>query len=210
MRKAILFLIAFVASSSLFAQDKLVYRANGNVEEVKIMEITADEIVYKEFTNQDGPVYRISPSLLEKIVLQTGREIVYSKHREEGMPKSLTARSVSLFDGTKKLKKDELAVILDEDLLSSYKSGKALGIIGTSVAIPSIFIGIAGGLLFGMPHESGSSLAPAIVITSVGITGTITGIVLAYVGMHKVATVADKYNIIFGSTTNGVGLSISF
>src|SRR4051794_19317374 len=70
--KRIFLLIALVAGFSFsYSQDKI-YRNNGKVVEAKILEIGTDEIKYKEFNNQDGPVYILETDKIKKIVFANG------------------------------------------------------------------------------------------------------------------------------------------
>ena len=74
MRK-ILFLSAslFFLSMAGKSQDKI-YRNNGKIVEAKIIEIGSSEIKYREFNNQDGPIYVLETDRIKKIVFQNGKE----------------------------------------------------------------------------------------------------------------------------------------
>lgn len=86
--KKTLFLIAFVASSfTMNAQDILV-RKGGEVENVKVIEVSPTEVKYKKNSNPDGPVF------IEK------RSNIYSIKYQNGEVQSLGEGSVQ-YDGTK-------------------------------------------------------------------------------------------------------------
>lgn len=73
MRKLIFFFISlfvFVISSS--AQDKI-YRKNGEVLKVKVLEVSSSEIKYKIFGDNDGPVYVLERDRIKKIEYENGR-----------------------------------------------------------------------------------------------------------------------------------------
>ena len=70
-------LLLFVASmllvvASVKAQDKI-YRKNGEVLKVKIVEISSTDIKYRIFGEEDGPIYVLEKDRIQKIVYQNGR-----------------------------------------------------------------------------------------------------------------------------------------
>jgi len=70
--KKTLFLIAFVASAfSLNAQDILV-RKGGEVENVKVLEVSPTEVKFKKSNNLDGPVFIEKRSNIYSIKYQNG------------------------------------------------------------------------------------------------------------------------------------------
>ena len=73
MKKLIFFLsLLFTFSIAGNSQDKI-YRNNGKIIEAKVIEIGSSEIKYKEFNNQDGPVYVLETDRIKKIVYQNGK-----------------------------------------------------------------------------------------------------------------------------------------
>lgn len=72
MRKYILFLSAILLiTSSLKAQDKI-YRKNGQVLKVKVIEIGVQEIKYKLYGDTDSPVYVLEKDRIKKIEYENG------------------------------------------------------------------------------------------------------------------------------------------
>lgn len=72
MRKFILFLSGIIlAGASLQAQDKI-YRKNGQVIKVKVIEIGVSEIKYKLHGDIEGPVYVLEKDRIRKIEYQNG------------------------------------------------------------------------------------------------------------------------------------------
>jgi hypothetical protein len=66
------FATLFFIFSFAHAQDKI-YRNNGKIVEAKILEIGSEEIKYKEFHNQDGPIYVLETDRIKKIVFENGK-----------------------------------------------------------------------------------------------------------------------------------------
>ncbi len=56
-----------------FSQDKI-YRHNGKIIEVKIIEIGSSEIKYREYNNPDSPIYILETDRIKKIVYENGKE----------------------------------------------------------------------------------------------------------------------------------------
>lgn len=71
------FFLAFLASISAYAQDIILMKDNTLVRAV-VQEINDDSVVYRDFNNQNGPLYRVSISRIAKIQFQNGTEQVFS------------------------------------------------------------------------------------------------------------------------------------
>jgi hypothetical protein len=72
MRKYILIaIVSLLFVTTVKSQDKI-YRNNGKVIEVKVIEIGSSEVKYKEYNNQDGPIYVLETDRIKKIVFQNG------------------------------------------------------------------------------------------------------------------------------------------
>jgi hypothetical protein len=72
MRKLIFFLLSILLfNASLKAQDKI-YRKNGEVLKVKILEVSSSEIRYKLFGDDEGPIYVLEKDRIKKIEYHNG------------------------------------------------------------------------------------------------------------------------------------------
>lgn len=72
MRKFIFLLLAtFLVGASLQAQDKI-YRKNGQVVKVKVIEIGVSEIKYKLHGDDNGPIYVLEKDRIKKIEYENG------------------------------------------------------------------------------------------------------------------------------------------
>ena len=73
MRTLFLFMASmFLVVATVKAQDKI-YRKNGEVLKVKIVEVSSTEIKYRIFGEEDGPIYVLEKDRIQKIVYQNGR-----------------------------------------------------------------------------------------------------------------------------------------
>ncbi len=83
MKSKILFIALFaILSISATAQDKI-YRKNGKVLEVKLIEIGASDIKYKSLNDTDGPIYVIETDRVKKIITADGKVQVFSDNLKD-------------------------------------------------------------------------------------------------------------------------------
>lgn len=74
----LLAIAATLAFNSSFAQD-ILYKNDGNNEEVKIIEVGTRTVIYKKWNNQDGPDFIISKNEIYKIKFKNGDEEMFAK-----------------------------------------------------------------------------------------------------------------------------------
>jgi len=79
--KHLLFLILMCAGTSVFAQDIMYFR-DGDVDEVKVLQVDEHTVSYKKFANLDGPTYSINKSVLQKVRYETGDEDDFSTYEK--------------------------------------------------------------------------------------------------------------------------------
>lgn len=73
MRKLIFFLFSLLVLSAVSkAQDKI-YRKNGQVLKVKILEVSSSEVKYKVFGDNEGPVYILEKDRIKRIEYENGK-----------------------------------------------------------------------------------------------------------------------------------------
>jgi len=75
MRNILLLLLTWtILYGSLFAQDLIFIKPYGSKIEARVIEITADQIKYRNFDQLDGPIRSIKKSEVTKIVYENGSE----------------------------------------------------------------------------------------------------------------------------------------
>jgi hypothetical protein len=67
----VFFLVASLFCISLSAQD-LIYQKSGVVIEADIQQVSDQDIRYKPFQNPDGPIFILSTTIIDRIVLEDG------------------------------------------------------------------------------------------------------------------------------------------
>lgn len=78
----LLFILILIAGLSLKAQDKI-YRKNGKILEVKIIEIGSTDIKYKLLNDPDGPVYVLETDRVKKIITADGKVLTFSDNLKD-------------------------------------------------------------------------------------------------------------------------------
>jgi len=63
-------------SSDVFSQDKI-YLKNGENINVKILEVNLDDLKYKKFSNQEGPLYTIIKSDIHMVIYENGETDIF-------------------------------------------------------------------------------------------------------------------------------------
>lgn len=74
-------MLAIVCCGSVFAQDRIHLVDSRRVIEAKVIEIGEADIIYKLFSNLDGPDYRLSTSRIESIDFENGTRQVFADGR---------------------------------------------------------------------------------------------------------------------------------
>jgi len=122
-----------------------------------------------------------------------------------------------VFQSGKELKPKQVRELMtnNSDALSKYNTGRTLFITGQVIAYPCAF-------LFGF--DLGGRLAGGgsddYTLLIVGASGTVVGLVIAFIGESKIKNSVELYNanlnnnktvsVNFGLTQNGVGLNVRF
>lgn len=61
----------------VFSQDRI-KKVNGDIIQAKVLEVSADEVRYKRYSNPDGPVYVLGKNEISEITYQNGEREVFS------------------------------------------------------------------------------------------------------------------------------------
>ena len=114
-------LTLLMASVGARAQD-IIVKKDGSTITSKVLKITANEIEYKKFTNQDGPTYTVEKSEVLSINYENGERDTFSQ--TTSTTTTDTPPQPSTFDPTIMKSDSELLAMVNKDL-SSVKSAKA-------------------------------------------------------------------------------------
>lgn len=76
MKKIYLLLFFISITAATNAQDKI-YKKGGEIVEVRIIEVGTDEIKYRVFNDQSGPMYSLDKDRIIKVIYENGRVETY-------------------------------------------------------------------------------------------------------------------------------------
>lgn len=82
MKKLFILLFMLSLSAAAQAQDKI-YKKGGEVVEVKIVEVGTDEIKYRVFGDQTGPMYSLDKDRIIKVIYENGRIETYQSNLKD-------------------------------------------------------------------------------------------------------------------------------
>lgn len=85
LKLSVFSLFAVLSSSAACAQD-ILHRVDGGREEVKVREIGTRTIIYKKWTNRDGPDFVVPKSQVERIKFENGDEEFFSRRGPDRRP----------------------------------------------------------------------------------------------------------------------------
>ena len=219
-----------------FAQD-IIHTVDGRSIEVKVLEISDDDIVYKTFDNQDGPNYRMSVTRVLRIVFENGTEKTFAPatifvpnpfaYDSYGHYGPLEYRRGHYYDHRGRLYSEQMRDYLGVSLYGSdylkanrqYQWGFYLTMGGAAMLI----ISITGGAMLSahnrsvaamnMPsHMRGDNSSMEALYIAEGIASAAclgTGITLWTKGNKKLNAIADDYNQRYGGKAYGSGTSLS-
>jgi hypothetical protein len=80
--KSLYIILLALCFQTAFSQDKI-YKKGGEIIEVKITEVGTDEIKYKIFNDQNGPVYSLDKDRILKVIYQNGRSENYQSNLKD-------------------------------------------------------------------------------------------------------------------------------
>jgi hypothetical protein len=84
-RTFLIFAVFGVSFASAFAQDVIVTKDSKRIE-AKVTEVNEDYIKYKDFDNQDGPVYTLAKNRIATILYQNGKVEVFEEESKKPEP----------------------------------------------------------------------------------------------------------------------------
>ena len=223
MKRLLLIALFLLCANAAFGQD--IIRTNDGSEIIaSIQEIGEETIVYKLWTDLEGPLFRIDKAKVVKVTLQSGAEYYYSdlyKKLEAGeyVPKSIDYHGGALYNSVSNLKltKDEIKSLLTEDQYNKYLSSQKLKNTKNALLFSGLgCMAIGGACYYFALHNDNPGFL--IGFFACGITGTtlvLTSIPIAIIAGSKGKSVARDYNeargyLSVGVTSSGFGLAYNF
>ena len=122
MKKCVIMLMLLMASVGARAQD-IIVKKDGSTITSKVLKITANEIEYKKFTNQDGPTYTVEKSEVLSINYENGERDTFSQ--TTSTTTTDTQPQPSTFDPTIMKSDSELLAMAAKQGIPSIQTNKA-------------------------------------------------------------------------------------
>lgn len=92
MKKSLTLLLLVILSSLSFAQDIIITKDKERIQ-AKILEVSKDEIKYKKFTYQDGPIFSIDIDEVVTVAYENGEVEVYDEETIEEKNEIIQAKA---------------------------------------------------------------------------------------------------------------------
>ena len=222
----LLFAIFYISATGAFAQDVIILK-NGNDIQAVVSEIGTDEVKYKRFDNPDGPTYTLKKGEIFMIMYPNGSRDVFSEvstpvstpapSAGESVKTDLTFRNGGyVWQNEKKLSPEQVRLLMagNSEALNLYNSGRSLNIAAQVIIYPSAFF-VGWDLIDFLFGDSDGTLL------TVGAIGSTIGIIIGLTSDKKIKNSLLLYNsqasnnsvsyqVNFGFTQTGVGLSMRF
>jgi len=131
MKKKILFLLAFLCSISMFAQDVIV-KKDGSTIVCRVIELNDSEIIYKKWSDLNGSNYVMDKSLASAINYENGKKVSISEMNNNYMPNNQNT-GIQQYNDKALLALD--ANLQRKSISSRTKVLKLVGLIGGSVLL---------------------------------------------------------------------------
>ena len=198
-------------TGACFAQDMIVTKDSRKIE-AKVTEVNADNVRYKNFNNQDGPVYSLSKNDIVTIIYQNGQVETFgtasSRPSTSAQPSATSAQSSSASAQTARSSNSGMAQnqrpvnIIDEmrvnypNLYQQYASGRRMKTAGgvlTGVGIGSFVLGLVV-MVVGEDEGDDEMLAGGAVLFTTGTVLLAVGIPVLAVGGGKQRRAINEFN----------------
>ena len=212
--RRILLSMCFIAfACACFAQDIIVTKDSKRIE-AKVTEINADDIKYKLFDNQDGPVYSLLKSNIVTIIYQNGMVEIFEQEtatatttvttapavRSRTAPTVVAAQSTSTYNpAQRRLTTAETLLAMQVNyprLYSQWRSGQRMKGVGwglTGVGIGSLICGIAI-VVDGTDNGDEEQEVAGAVIATAGVCLITGGVTVLAIGAGKRRRAISAFN----------------
>ena len=173
--KQLLVLLFLLCSVGIPAQDIIVMK-DGSTIASKVIEVGQNEIKYKKYNNQDGPLYTISKTSVQSINYQNGAKDTFSSSVRESnryLPNNQN-------DGVQQYN-DKALLLMDKESSMPKKARKMRNIalyVGVPLVVAGLGVGIASKII---DEKFYSDIWPVcVVVGGAGVVCTITSLSLMY------------------------------
>lgn len=218
MKKALVLIALCLYGYNLSAQD-IITKKDGVEIQAKIIEVGESQISYKEYSNLEGPTYKLDIMDILMITFENGEREMYNDGNNVSNLSSLPQGVMTYNSWSRKISVGGVTIengMLDryfsnEDF-SRYKSAKTMGLVGGIVAIIGAvpFGWSIGTLIAGQKPNMGMLLGGGVAFFG--------GITISTIGEGRIRNIVNNYNsrltfqpeVRIATTNYGIGLAVVF
>lgn len=194
---------ACILCPAISAQD-IITLNNGDEITAKVIKISDTEIEYKQWSNQEGPIYAKSLEDIFMVKFENGEKKIFDSRRQDTQNVASKPTSVygndpmyrqgrNLYIGSRKLFMSDVNSLFGYNRADSYSTGRSEILWGT-VLIPSgAAMAIAGGVL-AIVFEFEEMLGLWIPLLATGVVSSVTGGILLGTGFSTLNGLTEEYN----------------
>lgn len=188
---------------AIIAQD-IITLNNGDEINAKVIKISDTEIEYKQWSNQEGPIYAKSISDIFMIKFENGEKKVFNQ-RQQNMQNGGTNSSIvygdepmyrrgrDLYIGSRKLFQSDINSLFGYNRADTYSAGRSEILWGTILIPSGAAMTIAGGVL-AIVGEFEEMLGLWIPLLATGVVSSAAGGILLGNGFSSLNELAEEYN----------------
>ena len=199
MKKLYLFILAIALSIAANAQDTIIF-LNGDIQVVKVTEVSKTQIKYLLWDSQEGPVYVQEVSDIYMIKYHNGTKEIYEQSQTLTLSDTksttyygrLERREETLLLNGKTLSKEEALSVLGQERYNTFTEGLSQSSSGGGYLFSSIAFALGGVAILAMSHDE-SSVIGWIMLGVADVLLPI-GIVLKSVGNGRANWAVNDYN----------------
>ena len=163
-KKLIILTTLLLSGVYVFSQDIIVSKDSKRID-AKVLEVNINDIKYRDWDNQDGPIYTILKSNIASIIYQNGKVETFSNAQqptspEKQLPNAPGGMTLTMFQSMgDRAQHNYFAQHVGGNMFKTFHSGVKLKRAGIGLLIPGLAMSVAGLALviYGSVEYSSSS-----------------------------------------------------
>lgn len=217
MKKLAVLLACFLYGYVMSAQD-IITKKDGTDIQAKVTEVGQSQVMYKKYSNLNGPVYTINISDIIMITYENGEREMYNIDKKSSLPQGVmtyNSWSGKVSVGGVTIENEMLERYFTPEDYQLFKKGKSVSTVGSILAgVGAVPFGYSIGYMGAAGETDETNMAMLIGGGAVMVAGIIVG----SMGGRKMKKAMANYNsaltfqpeVHFGATNYGVGIALVF
>ena len=217
MKRLAVLLACFLYGYVMSAQD-IITKKDGTDIQAKVTEVGQSQVMYKKYSNLNGPVYTINISDIIMITYENGEREMYNIDKKTSLPQGVmtyNSWSGKVSVGGVTIENEMLERYFTPEDYQLFKSGKSVSTVGSVLA----FVGaLPFGYSIGYMGAAGETDETNLAMLIGGGAVMVAGILIGSTGGRKMKKAMANFNSVltfrpevhFGATNYGVGIALAF